>query len=400
MARQIKMLTIALLFVALLAPACGKTSTPDLERTVEVAVAATQAALLTETVASVPTSTPTLTTLPTATPTPIGEDTPTRTLPSPTPTATRTPRPTATPTLPSPPTATSVSEPTATPVPPPTATPTLPSPPTATPIPTSVPTPTPTDTPRPSQPSRLYAVVDVANDEELNVRLLANPSSDIVGAIPFYGLDVEVTGPGAQVGGGLWVPVVYQDVTGWVNSRYLARQQGWVNELVAARAAEIVTALKNWDTRELTAYVHPEQGLRFSPYTYVRAGQEPPENQDLVFPAEHIWDFFSDYAVYHWGWFDGSGEPIEMTFEEYYGRFIYDVDFCRPDIVSFVEFVGWGNTVNNIQDVYPDAVTIEYHFEGLEPAYAGMDWRSLRLVLEELDGTWYLVGIVHDEWTT
>jgi hypothetical protein len=28
-----------------------------------------------------------------------------------------------------------------------------------------------------------------------------------------------------------------------------------------------------------------------------------------------------------------------------------------------------------------------------------MDWRSLRLVFEEQGGSWYLVGIVHDQWT-
>jgi hypothetical protein len=28
-----------------------------------------------------------------------------------------------------------------------------------------------------------------------------------------------------------------------------------------------------------------------------------------------------------------------------------------------------------------------------------MDWQSLRLVFEETAGNWYLVGIVHDQWT-
>ena len=57
------------------------------------------------------------------------------------------------------------------------------------------------------------------------------------------------------------------------------------------------------------------------------------------------------------------------------------------------------NTINNIAEVYPNAVTIEYHFEGFDPTFAGLDWRSLRLVLEEREDAWYLVGIAHDEWT-
>jgi hypothetical protein len=28
-----------------------------------------------------------------------------------------------------------------------------------------------------------------------------------------------------------------------------------------------------------------------------------------------------------------------------------------------------------------------------------MDWESLRLVFVQEDGAWWLVGIVHDEWT-
>jgi hypothetical protein len=42
---------------------------------------------------------------------------------------------------------------------------------------------------------------------------------------------------------------------------------------------------------------------------------------------------------------------------------------------------------------------MEYHFSGFEAQYEGMDWESLRLVFIQEDSTWYLVGIVHDEWT-
>jgi (p)ppGpp synthase/HD superfamily hydrolase len=28
-----------------------------------------------------------------------------------------------------------------------------------------------------------------------------------------------------------------------------------------------------------------------------------------------------------------------------------------------------------------------------------MDWRSLRLVFEKKDDIWYIVGIIHDQWT-
>jgi hypothetical protein len=201
-----------------------------------------------------------------------------------------------------------------------------------------------------------------------------------------------VTGTGEEVAGSLWVPIRYRGVTGWVNSHYLAPQVGSVDEEIGARAAQIIMALKHEDLGTLASLVHPDKGVRFSPYTYVR-------DEDLVFSADGVGDLFADQTIYTWGVFDGTGEPIEFTFRQYYDGFIYDVDFARPHVVGFNETIGMGNTINNIAEVYPEAVTIEYHFEGFDPQFTGLDWRSLRLVLEEKEGAWYLVGIAHDEWT-
>ena len=45
------------------------------------------------------------------------------------------------------------------------------------------------------------------------------------------------------------------------------------------------------------------------------------------------------------------------------------------------------------------AMVVEYHFPGFDPQYGGLDWASLRLVFQEFEGRWVLVGIIHDEWT-
>jgi hypothetical protein len=273
--------------------------------------------------------------------------------------------------------------------------------PTATPKagPTAV-RPTPTEDVPPVGPTLgKFAVVGVASNDILNVRAGPGVDRPIVGTIPYYGRDVEVHAGGQEADGSWWVPVQHGDVSGWANSKYLARQVGNLDDPVAARAAEIIMTLLERDMDDLAGLVHPVKGVTFSPYTYVRPLQGAPGEADLVFSASQLRDLWSDATVYHWGAYDGSGEPIELTFSEYYERFVYDVEFARPDVVGFDETVGQGNTINNIASVYPDAVTIEYHFEGVDPQYAGMDWRSLRLVLEEKDGLWYLVGIVHDEWT-
>ncbi len=277
------------------------------------------------------------------------------------------------------------------------ASPTLTSIPTDTaPVPPTLPPATPTQPAPPIGPSLgVFAVVDVASDDVLNVRAGPGVAYPIVGTIPSSGMDVEMHAGGHEVSDSWWVPVQYQGLSGWVNSHYLARQVGRVPEAIAARAGQVIMALKERDLAELSGLVHPDKGVRFSPYTYVRTSLD----SDLVFSATQVAGLWNDPTVYRWGVYDGSGEPIDLTFRECFGQFVYDVDFARPDVVGFDETIGQGNTINNIAEVYPEAVVVEYHFEGFDPQYAGMDWRSLRLIFEESKGTWYLVGIVHDEWT-
>lgn len=263
--------------------------------------------------------------------------------------------------------------------------------PSSTPAPTKAAKPTATNPPIEWSPDP-YAVVGVASDDVLNIRAGAGVAQPIVGTIPPYGMGVQVGEDGEEVGGSLWLPVWYRGTTGWANSNYLARQVGSVDEGIAASAVPIIMAIKNQDMSALETWVHPVKGLRFSPYTFVL-------DEYLVFSAADIPDLLSDTTIYHWGTFEGLGEPIELTFGDYYDEFIYDADFFQPQVVGLDEAVGMGSMINNIAQFYPGAVTIEYHFEGFDPQYEGYDWLSLRLVLEEHEGSWYLVGIVHDEWT-
>jgi hypothetical protein len=55
--------------------------------------------------------------------------------------------------------------------------------------------------------------------------------------------------------------------------------------------------------------------------------------------------------------------------------------------------------VENQFEVYEKAIIVEYYFSGIEPQYEGLDWQSLRLVFQENEGSWCLVGIIHNQWT-
>lgn len=157
-------------------------------------------------------------------------------------------------------------------------------------------------------------------------------------------------------------------------------------------AQRVIQALADRDMTTLAQTVHPDQGVRFSPYTYVR-------EEHLVFMPGELPGLFDSDEVYSWGDYDGTGEPIELTFSQYYDEFVYSADFANPEQIGYDREIGMSSMINNIHDFYPEAEFVEYHFSGFDPQYAGMDWESLRLVFLQEGETWYLVGIVHDEWT-
>lgn len=159
------------------------------------------------------------------------------------------------------------------------------------------------------------------------------------------------------------------------------------------QAKAIVLALKEKNLGKLASFVHPEKGLRFSPYGTIQ------EKGDQVFSPTEILSLFSDSTARSWGYYDGSGKPIKKNFSEYFTEFVYDVDFATAPKISFDEPIGQGNTLNNIADVYPDAHVVEFHFPGFDQQYEGMDWKSLRLIFEAVNNQWFLVGIIHDQWT-
>jgi hypothetical protein len=164
------------------------------------------------------------------------------------------------------------------------------------------------------------------------------------------------------------------------------------NNTVLYTALQIINLIKEKDMAELSNYIHPTKGLRFTAYGHI-------DDEDQVFNANQLADSLNNSQTFTWGRYDGTGDPIDLSFGDYYDKFIYDEDFSSPHIIGINIIVGEGNTLNNIEEFYPNAEFIEFHFKGFDPQYEGMDWKSLRLVFEEENGNLYLVGIIHDQWT-
>ena len=137
-------------------------------------------------------------------------------------------------------------------------------------------------------------------------------------------------------------------------------------------ACAVVRAIQERDYDTLAAFVHPEEGVTFTPYSTVD------RDSDLRFTAAQVRQFSTDQTVYTWGVSDGLGSLIELTPAEYFSTYVFNTDYTQA---------------------YPGCRFVEFHFPGLDPANAGLDWCSLKLVFSPSDSCWQLVGIIHSQWT-
>jgi hypothetical protein len=167
----------------------------------------------------------------------------------------------------------------------------------------------------------------------------------------------------------------------------------YAKEIIEETAAELITAISKKDFEKVSEFVHPEKGVRFTPYTNVSV------DNDVVMNQKQVRNFFNDKTTYLWGHYDGRGDEISITPGEYYDEFIYTEDFKNAEVIGYNEVLSSGNMAENQFEVYENAIIVEYYFPGFNPDFGGADWKSLRLVFEEHDGVWKLTGIIHNQWT-
>ncbi len=93
------------------------------------------------------------------------------------------------------------------------------------------------------------------------------------------------------------------------------------------------------------------------------------------------------------GTIDGVGDPLLLIPSEYYEHYIYTYDFVNADI-GYNEIISINGYGDNHSLLYDNDYLVEFAYLGT-PEYGFLDWESLRLIFEEIDGKWYLVCIVH-----
>lgn len=163
--------------------------------------------------------------------------------------------------------------------------------------------------------------------------------------------------------------------------------------LILTLTKEILTSIKNKDFPKFADFIHPTLGVRFSPYAYIDT------TNDVKFNAKVFLDHIKEQNKFNWGGYDGSGDTILMTVVEYFKQFVYNADFLNAEKRTVNKMIGGGNSLNNLEEMYNGCNFSESYFSGFDKKFEGMDWCCLRLVFNKYNGKYYLVGIVHDQWT-
>ncbi|MGE8511295.1 MAG: hypothetical protein ACN6N7_01245 [Chryseobacterium culicis] len=154
---------------------------------------------------------------------------------------------------------------------------------------------------------------------------------------------------------------------------------------------EVLKALKAKDYTTFASLIHPEKGIRFSMYAFVDT------KGDKHFSKADFEKYQPTKTLFTWGAHDGSGDPYKATINEYLGKWVFSKDFTASQY-SLNKFIGGGNSLNNLQEIYPKDDFTENYIKGTEK-YGEMDWKTVRFVFEEFQGKYYLIAVVNDQWT-
>lgn len=161
---------------------------------------------------------------------------------------------------------------------------------------------------------------------------------------------------------------------------------------IKAVGHQILIALKESNFPELRKYFS-EDGVLFSPYGYIDSARSKKLSpDDFLIAIEKKW-------ILTWGAYDGTGDPIKLTVTDYLKKFVYNANYENAEAIGFDEVIKQGNSSNNLKVVFPNHHFIDYHFSGFDQELKGMDWTSLRLVFEKRNGEYFLVAVIHDQWT-
>lgn len=155
---------------------------------------------------------------------------------------------------------------------------------------------------------------------------------------------------------------------------------------------DLLKYLKEKDFVKFSNYIHPEKGISFSMYSFVNP------KKDKHFSRADFENYLAKNTKFTWGEQDGTGDLLILSIKDYFNEWVFRRNYKAADFY-LNKFKGTGNSINNIREIYPNAIITENYIPGTE-IYSGMDWSSLIFVFEEYNGKYYIVAVANNSWTT
>lgn len=149
------------------------------------------------------------------------------------------------------------------------------------------------------------------------------------------------------------------------------------------------------DYAKIADHIHPDKGIRFSPYPYIDV-----EHKHFTAAAFRQQVTKKSKQKLVWGTYDPQSDPIKLTVAGYFKEFGYDKDYLGKGTSAYDEALGSSTIVDNCEEAYPLAHFVEYYYGGDDPENEAFAWGSIRLVMEMQAGKPYLVGWIHNAWST
>lgn len=163
--------------------------------------------------------------------------------------------------------------------------------------------------------------------------------------------------------------------------------------IISELTDKISTLLKNNDLDKFAEFIHPIKGLRFTAYAQVDTVH------DIKLLPNDFKNNLKSNNKLHWGIYDGSGDSIVLNIPNYFKEFVYNADFLHAEKKNFNKIESGGSIPSNLVQVYKNNPFVECYFSAIDKQFEGLDWCALQYVFEKHENTYYLVGIIHNQWT-
>jgi hypothetical protein len=190
----------------------------------------------------------------------------------------------------------------------------------------------------------------------------------------------------------LVIAVVAVALVLWQKSRPVAETK---EQKILKASNEVLAALAAKDYAKLEALTSPD-GLTLNSDPNLNFSA----SNTLTLPKAEVSKIPTDSKKHLFGYTDGKGDPINLTYAEYISKWIYNYDYTKAPQVLVNKTIGSGNTPNHIQEnAGPNREFVVFYYPGFDPKYGGMDWTALYLVFDVVNGEYKLRGIAKANWT-